>query len=168
MGAAYRAPRPEDDNSAEIRARLAEKLPEWEAFDIVPSEKIPGREQDYRANTVRHDTLARPVFAAATPLPRHRRRGVSRDAGNRPKGRKTHPRAEGGVWIPGAVAGQAAQLQLPHVSLDVRPDRSWFKHVRPSRLLHSSWSHAEMAPLIAGIGYDWAFEQTAKCIVELN
>ena len=37
----YRAPRPEDDNSAEIRARLAEKLPEWEAFDIVPSEKFP-------------------------------------------------------------------------------------------------------------------------------
>ena len=35
----YRAPRPEDDNSAEIQARLAEKLPEWEAFDIVPSER---------------------------------------------------------------------------------------------------------------------------------
>lgn len=34
----YRAPRPEDDNSAEIQARLAEKLPEWEALDIVPSE----------------------------------------------------------------------------------------------------------------------------------
>ena len=34
----YRAPRPEDDNSAEIQARLDEKLPEWEALDIVPSE----------------------------------------------------------------------------------------------------------------------------------
>ena len=29
------------------------------------------------------------------------------------------------------------------------------------------WSHAEMAPLIAGLGYDWAIEQTAKCIREL-
>ncbi len=37
----YRAPRPEDDNSAEIKARLDEKLPEWEALDIVPSETIP-------------------------------------------------------------------------------------------------------------------------------
>ena len=36
----YRAPRPEDDNSAEIQAVLAEKLPEWEALDIVPSESI--------------------------------------------------------------------------------------------------------------------------------
>ena len=37
----YRAPRPEDDNNAEIQARLAEKLPEWEAFDLVPIERIP-------------------------------------------------------------------------------------------------------------------------------
>ena len=37
----YRAPRPEDDNSAEIQARLTEKLPEWEALDMVPSETIP-------------------------------------------------------------------------------------------------------------------------------
>ena len=37
----YRAPRPEDDNSAEIQARLDEKLPEWEALDMVPSETIP-------------------------------------------------------------------------------------------------------------------------------
>ena len=44
----YRAPRPEDDNSAEIRARLAEKLPEWEAFDIVPSEKFPEVSNDQR------------------------------------------------------------------------------------------------------------------------
>ena len=37
----YRSPRPEDDNGTEIKARLDEKLPEWEALDIVPSETIP-------------------------------------------------------------------------------------------------------------------------------
>ena len=37
----YRALRPQDDNAAEIAARLAEKLPEWEAFDLVPGERIP-------------------------------------------------------------------------------------------------------------------------------
>ena len=45
----YRAPRPEDDNSAEIQARLAEKLPEWEALDMVPSEEIPRGQQNDRA-----------------------------------------------------------------------------------------------------------------------
>ena len=37
----YRAPRPDDNNVAVIEAKLAEKLPEWEAFDLVPSERIP-------------------------------------------------------------------------------------------------------------------------------
>ena len=41
----YRAPRPEDDNGAEIQARLAEKLTEWEALDIVPSERFPDGKQ---------------------------------------------------------------------------------------------------------------------------
>ena len=30
-----------------------------------------------------------------------------------------------------------------------------------------SWSHAEMSVLVAGVGKDWAVEQTAKCIQEL-
>ena len=29
------------------------------------------------------------------------------------------------------------------------------------------WSYAEMAPLVTGLGYDWAIGQTAKCIREL-
>ena len=29
------------------------------------------------------------------------------------------------------------------------------------------WSYAEMAPLVAGVGYDWALKKTAKCIDEL-
>ena len=44
----YRAPRPEDDNAAAIRARLAEKRPEWEAFDLVPSERFPETSNDDR------------------------------------------------------------------------------------------------------------------------
>ncbi len=36
----YRAPRPEDDVSALVAERLAEKLPEWEALDLVPTEAI--------------------------------------------------------------------------------------------------------------------------------
>ena len=29
------------------------------------------------------------------------------------------------------------------------------------------WSHAEMTPLVVGVGHDWAIRQTAKCIDEL-
>ena len=36
----YRAPRPEDDNSAEITERLGVKMEEWRALDFVPSESL--------------------------------------------------------------------------------------------------------------------------------
>jgi adenine-specific DNA methylase len=38
----YRAPQPEDNNGAAIDAALSEKLPEWEALDLVPNEAIDG------------------------------------------------------------------------------------------------------------------------------
>jgi len=36
----YRVPRTEDDNSAAIAARLTEKIAEWEALGIIPTEDI--------------------------------------------------------------------------------------------------------------------------------
>ena len=44
----YRAPRPDDDNSGDIEAMLDEKLPEWEAEDIVPGERFPEISNDDR------------------------------------------------------------------------------------------------------------------------
>ncbi len=41
-------------------------------------------------------------------------------------------------------------------------DHTFRQHAFPSR-----WSYAEMAPLIVGLGYDWAIRQTGKCIQEL-
>ena len=36
----YRAPKPADDNSEFVQARLEEKLAEWDAYDIIPHRKI--------------------------------------------------------------------------------------------------------------------------------
>jgi putative DNA methylase len=44
----YRAPHPEDDNSVAIAGRLAEKMPEWEALDLVPTERFPEQTNDDR------------------------------------------------------------------------------------------------------------------------
>ena len=50
----YRAPRPEDDNSAEIATRLVEKMPEWEAFDFVPSERVCRSAHQRRRSPIRY------------------------------------------------------------------------------------------------------------------
>ena len=99
----YRAPRPEDDNSAEIRARLDEKLPEWEAFDMVPSETDSRWQQDFGASSVRHAAVARSVFAAPASVPRHGRRGLPRNARRGPSGGQVERRSASGVWVLGSL-----------------------------------------------------------------
>ena len=97
----YRAPRPEDDNSAEIKARLDEKLPEWEALDIVPTENYghmySDRSKIYGVNKWRD------LFLRVNFLSRYECRGFSRNAGCRPGGGKAERSPASGVWVLGAL-----------------------------------------------------------------
>ena len=128
----YRAPRPADDNSAEIKERLDEKLPEWEAFDIIPSERIPDGNKTMEAHRYGMTLLARHVLAPPTALSWNRRQDLPRYAGGRPAGGETDADAEGGVWVPGTYVRQAAQLQLSDVRVDA-DSRSGCQHVQPPR-----------------------------------
>ena len=161
----YRAPRPEDDNSAEIEARLAQKLPEWEALDIVPSEKFPEVSNDDRP--IQYGMpLWRDLFSPRQLLCHGTSVEVFREMldADRAAGKLTEVR-------------QAAYGYLA-LSLDKLRDynsRMTRWHVGRQVMVNTfdrhdfsfKWSYAEMAPLIVGLGYDWAIGQTAKCIREL-
>ena len=161
----YRAPRAEDDNSAEIQARLAEKLPEWEAFDIVPSERFPEVSNDDRP--IQYGMpLWRDLFSPRQLLCHGTSVEVFREMldADRSAGKLTEVR-------------QAAYGYLA-LSLDKLRDynsRMTRWHVGRQVMVNTfdrhdfsfKWSYAEMAPLIVGLGFDWAIEQTAKCIGEL-
>ena len=161
----YRAPRAEDDNSAEIRARLAERLPEWEAFDIVPSERFPEVSNDDRP--IQYGMpFWRDLFSPRQLLCHGTSVEVFREMldADRSAGKLTEVR-------------QAAYGYLA-LSLDKLRDynsRMTRWHVGRQVMVNTfdrhdfsfKWSYAEMAPLIVGLGYDWAIEQTAKCIGEL-
>ena len=161
----YRAPRPEDDNSAEIQARLAEKLPEWEAFDIVPSERFPEVSNDDRP--IQYGMpFWRDLFSPRQLLCHGTSVEVFREMldADRSAGKLTEVR-------------QAAYGYLA-LSLDKLRDynsRMTRWHVGRQVMVNTfdrhdfsfKWSYAEMAPLIVGLGYDWAIKQTAKCIGEL-
>lgn len=161
----YRAPRPEDDNGEEIAARLAEKMPEWEAMDFVPSEAIPDglkTTEPHRYGMRRWQDLFSPrqLLGHATSVE------VFHEllAEEKSKG-------------PLSPVTEAAFVYLA-LSLDTLlnyGNRScrWdivTQRVRSIFDRHDfafCWSYSEMAPLIAGLGYDWAFEKTGKCIKEL-
>ena len=161
----YRSPRPEDDNSAEIQARLAEKLPEWETLDMVPSETIPDgnkttEPQRYGMNVWRDLFSPRQLLCHGTSVE------VFREmlAAARTEGKLDEVRQ--------AAYGYLALTLDTLLNYNNRSGR-WDNTTGRVRSIFDRhdfafvWSYAEMAPLIVGLGYDWAIDKTAKCIHEL-
>ncbi len=161
----YRAPRPKDDVSALVAERLAEKLPEWEALDIVPSEPIPNGNKTsepirYGMKLWQDIFNARQLFGHGTAVEVFRELLDERNQ----RGRLTETTK--------AAFGYLALTLDKMLNYNSRmsvwmPTREVVANTFNRHDLAFCWSHAEMAPLIVGLGYDWAIEQTGKCIKEL-
>ena len=162
----YRAPRPEDDNIVDIRAKLDEKLPEWDALDIVPSESIGDVSNYDRGHRLYGMFLWTDMFSPRQLLCHGMSVEVFRDMldADRAAGRLDDLRkaAYGYLalsidrlvdWNSQSCTWETGKLRMAHTFQ--RHDFSF------------RWSYAEMAPLVVGRGYDWAIGQTAKCIGEL-
>ena len=162
----FRAPRPEDDNAAEIRAQLDEKLPEWEALDIVPSERFPENSNDdrpiqYGMPYWRDLFSPRQLLCHGTSVEVYREMlGEDREAGELTPVRKA---AYGYLSI-------ALDKNLDYNNRSSVWDSSTGLGIRHLFKRHDfafCWSYAEMAALVAGIGYEWSMNKIAKCIEEL-
>ena len=161
----YRAPRFEDDNSVEIQSRLAEKLPEWEALDMVPGERIPDgnkttEPQRYGMPLWRDLFSPRQLLCHGTSVEVfHEMLDSDRADGKLNEVRQT---AYGYLALSlDKLRDYNSRMTRWHVGRQVMVntfDRHDFSF---------KWSYAEMAPLIVGLGYEWAIGQTAKCIREL-
>ena len=150
----YRAPRLEDDNSAQIQARLAEKLPEWEALDMVPVERIPDgnkttEPQRYGMPLWRDMFSPRQLLCHGTSVEVFRE---MLDA-DRADGKLNDVRKAAYGYLAFSLdklRDYNSRMTRWHVGRQVMVntfDRHDFSF---------KWSYAEMAPLIVGLGYDWA------------
>ena len=162
----YRAPRAEDDNSAEIRAALAEKLPEWEAFDMVPSERIP--DGNKTTEPIRYGMRAwRDLFSPRQLLCHGTSVEMFREMleADRAAGELTQVRKAAYGYL--AIALDTLLDYNNRCSYwDTNTGRG-IRHIFNRHDFAFVWSYAEMAPLVTGVGYDWAIDKTAKCIKEL-
>ena len=165
----YRSPRPEDDNSAAIEAALAEKLPEWEALDLVPNEELPfGYETNIRWPLHLYGIKRWTQFFSPRQLLCHGTsseifRELLTEESAKPEGLSELTRAALGyvaIALDTLLNYNARSCRWDSTILRVRSvfDRHDFAFV---------CSYAEMAALVAGLGYEWAFEKTARCIREL-
>jgi len=161
----YRAPRPEDDNSSAIQLRLAEKLPEWEATDIVPGENLPDglkTSEPIRYGMTTWQALFSPrqLLCHCTSVEIYR--AMLED--DRRAGKLTDIRKAAYVYLALSLDKMLNYNSRMSVWMSTRGviANTFNRHD-----FAFAWSHAEMPVLVTGSGFEWAIEQTEKCIGEL-
>lgn len=161
----YRAPRPEDDNSAQIAAHLAEKLEEWEAFDFVPSEAIPTGNKTlepirYGMKNWRDLFNPRQLLGHGTAVEVFRELLQEYEA----KDKLDDVTRAAFVYL---ALGLDKMLDYNSRMCRWHGTREVMVNTFDRHDFSFKWSYAEMAPLIVGLGYDWVINQIGKCIDEL-
>lgn len=162
----YRAPVEADDNTVAIQRILREKMPEWEAIDVIPTEAIDDLSNYDRGHKLygiykwRDMFSPRQLLCAATSAEVFSI--ILKE--EQEAGRLTEIKKAALVYLTFSLDkllnwnARAASWNVQHERL-----RSVFeKHNFEFR-----WAFAEMALLEEGIGFDWAIDQTGKCIGEL-
>jgi putative DNA methylase len=161
----FRAPRLSDDNTEQIRKLLAEKLPEWEALDLVPTEAIP--EGLKTTEPIRYGMKYwRDLFGPRQFLLHGTATEVYREMldADRREGRISDLRSAAYLYLAlslDKLRDYNSRMTRWHSNREVVAgtfDRHDFAF---------KWSYVEMAPLIEGLGFDWVTEQTSKCVREL-
>jgi adenine-specific DNA methylase len=161
----YRAPLPSDDNLAAIKAKLEEKLIDWEVLDIVPTEQVPRDINDNRP--IQYGMPRWKDFFSPRQLLCHGTNvEVFRELLEAEESQGTLDEATKAAFIYLSFAmSKLLNWNARLSSWNVEAER--MRSVFDRHDFAFKWSYAEMAPLIVGIGYDWAIEQTRKCIEEL-
>jgi putative DNA methylase len=161
----YRAPQPGDNNAARVKARLIEKMPKWEALDIVPTEEIPAGNKTDEA--LRYGIkLWRDMFSPRQFLSH----GLAAEIfcemveEDRVAGRLSDLRKAVFVYVSFCLDKFLNYNSRMSVWM---PTREVIANTFNRHDFAFCWSHAEMAIAVEGNGYSWVSEQTGKCIQEL-
>ena len=163
----FRAPEPNDDNGEEVRARLAEKMADWDALDIVPNEAIPDgnktkEPQRYGMPYWRDLFSPRQLLCHGTSVEVFRELlDADRDAGDLTETRRA---AYGYLAI---TLDKILDYDNKSSIWDTSSDRG-VRHIFNRHDFAFAWSFAEMALTATGLGYDWGVRSVAQCISELT
>lgn len=161
----YRAPQSQDDNLDVIKERLAGKKPEWEALDLIPSEKVPeGNKTDearrYGVQSWVDFFSPRQLLSLGSAVEVFREMV---DADGR-EGALTDLRRASYVYLAIAI-----DSMLNYGNRSCRWD-STSERVRSIFDRHDfafCWSYSEMALMLEGGGLEWATTKTGKALKEL-
>ena len=141
-------------------------MEDWEAMDIVPNEAIPDgnktkEPQRYGMPLWRDLFSPRQLLCHGTSVEVFREMlEADREAGDLTEVRRA---AYGYLSM-----SLSKMTDWNSHQCTWHPNREVMGHTFQRHDFAFKWSYAEMAPLVTGLGYDWAIRQTAKCIKELT
>ena len=165
----YRAPRPEDENSEEVMALLAERMPVWQALDFIPSEEFPmdteswthgNTPAQYGATKFTDLFSPRQLLGHTIGVEVYREILAEYAAGNR----LDDLTRAAFVYLSFALdkmadySSRASRWEVVKGAMG----NTFSRHDFAFR-----WSYGEMAHLVSGSGYSWVIGQVGKCIEEL-
>ena len=161
----YRVPRDIDSDQSRISNRLADKLPEWEAGDVVPSEQYPNNTNDDRPRQYGMP-LWRDMFSPRQLLVHGTGVEVFKELLDRDtrEGTLTDVRRAAYVYLSFCVDKLT--------TFNSRSSRWIAQREVVANLFERhdfavKWSYGEMAVMVEGLGHDWAVEATRKALQEL-
>jgi putative DNA methylase len=161
----YRAPTDRDEVLPEVKRRLSDRLPIWEAREVVPTEAIP--EGNKTAEPIRYGMTRwrdlfnpRQLYGHCIAADIYRELFAEKSAKNDLTPENC------------AAFGYLALTLDKMLNYNSRmsiwiPAREIIANTFNRHDFAFCWSYAEMAPFVVGLGFDWAIEQTSKCVREL-
>lgn len=163
----FRAPRPEDEVEPHVLAALDEKMPEWTARDIIPTEEVlPGQKTDEprRVGVLRwRDMFApRQLFGHCTSVEVFK--DLVEELTDLNKGELAEIDIAALTYL---VLALDKMADWNSRGCTWHPNREVVGHTFQRHDFALKWSFAEMDPAVTGQGYDWVIRQTSKALEEL-
>jgi putative DNA methylase len=165
----FRAPAASDDVAKIIDKLFDEKSSEWEALGCLPTERLPQNSETWtHGNTPAQYGATRfsDLFskrqlithcsAVETFIELHEEH-TSID--------KPDPVRDAAFVLLALSIDRMIDWNSRQCTWDL--DKQSMAHTFQVHAFPIRWSYAEMDPLTAGLGYDWALDQTQKCLTEL-
>jgi len=164
----FRAPRLSDDMDALVEAKLKEKMPEWQARNIIPDEEIDNLSNYERGHRLYGIRRWVEMFSPRQLLGHCSSVEVFHDLVGELEAQNGGRLAEldraALVYLTFAL-----DKMLNYNAIQVRwhSNRGVVAGVFDRHDFSFKWSYAEMAPTCTGTGFDWATVQTGKSLREL-
>lgn len=163
----YRAPSKEDDVSLAAAAHLSEKVEEWLIMDVIPSEDIDRVSNYDRGHRMYGMKKWTDLFSTRQLLMHGYACEVFRELLREDEEKESLSESRKASYVYITFALDKLRDYNSRMTRWI-VQREVMANTFDSHNFAVKWSYCEMAPMVDGLGPDWAIRQMSKCVKELH